>query len=208
METSTSKERILYAAMQIVAQKGIHGTKMEEIAKVAGINKAMVYYYFSNKNNLYVELLKTMFTDMYRDTLNRITEDTSQGKSHAEIISNCIRYSFECYNNNPDYTRIMIDAISNGMDDIPKALELVYQTSNPSPTSQVLSTIQDGIDNKVFRDVDPIHTMISITGVTFIYFLSRNIIRFFGMNIENEEEFIQNRITSVTDLIMNGLLRK
>ncbi len=203
---NTSKEKILRAAIKIIAQKGKHGTRMDEIAQEAGINKAMVYYYFSNKDNLFLEVLKTIFSEMYQHSMHKISEDISKGKGHIEIINNSIRYSFESYNKNPDYTRIMIDAISNGMDEIPKALEVVYNNSTLSPVSYILNTIEDGIKKNIFREVDPVQTMISITGITFIYFLSRNIINFFGLNIENEEEFINTRIQSVIDLIMHGML--
>ena len=205
---TSSRDKILRAAIKVIARKGRHGTRMDEVAREAGINKAMVYYYFSNKDKLFFEILTTIFTEMYRDSLHRISEDISQGKNHAEIISNSIRYSFESYNKNPHYTRIMVDAISSGMDEIPKALEAVYNSSQLSPASYIIKTIEDGIDKKIFRDVDPVNTMISITGMTFIYFLSRNIIKFFGMKIEDEDEFLDNRIKSVIDLIMNGMLMR
>jgi AcrR family transcriptional regulator len=204
----SSKEKILESAIRMFAQKGKHGTKIDEIARDAGINKALVYYYFTSKDNLFFEILKTIFTEMYQNSLHKISEDISNGKNHVDIISNSIRYSFESYNNNPDYTRIMIDAISNGMEEIPKALEIVYNNTTLSPASYILNTIQDGVDKNIFREVDPVNTMISITGMTFIYFLSRNIIKFFGMNIENEEDFINNRVQSVIDLIMNGMLKR
>ena len=205
---TSSRDKILRAAIRVFAQKGRHGTRMDEVAQEAGITKAMVYYYFSSKDNLFFEILTAIFTEMYRDSLHRISEDISKGKNHAEIVSNSIRYSFESYNKNPDYTRIMIDAISSGMEEIPKALKAVYTNSQLSPTSYIIKTIREGIDKKVFRDVDPVNTMISITGITFIYFLSRDIIKFFGMKIENEEEFLDNRIKSVIDLIMNGMLMR
>lgn len=204
----TSKEKILEAAIRIAALKGKHGTRIEEIAREAGINKALVYYYFTTKDNLFFEVLKTIFTEMFQDTLHRISVDISEGRNHREIICNYIRYSFQSYNKNPDYTRIMIDAISTGMDEIPKALEIVYNNAALSPTSQLLNTIQDGIDKQIFRKVDPVQTIISITGMTFIYFLSRNIINFFGMNVENEDEFIKSRTDNVIDLILNGMLTR
>ena len=42
-------ERILNAAVDLFADKGFHGTRMEEIAQASGLPKANVYYYFSDQ---------------------------------------------------------------------------------------------------------------------------------------------------------------
>lgn len=208
METD-SRQKILNAAVKIIARKGKHGTRMEEVAREADINRAMVYYYFSTKDNLYFEVLKNIFFNLFRDSTNDINEDISAGKSHEEIIINFIRNSFiKRFNNNPDYTRIMIDALSNGIDEVPRALELIATTSNLNPTSGVTHIIEDGIKKGVFRDVDPYQTVISLSGMVFIYFLSPSIMKIFDVKVDNEDEFINNRLNSIIDLIMNGIRKK
>jgi AcrR family transcriptional regulator len=203
---SNSKERILNAAIKIIAQKGKHGTRMEEVAHMADINKAMVYYYFSTKDNLYFEVLKTIFFNIFQDSLNNLNENISKGTSHEDIISNLIRYLFKNFNNKPDYTRVVIDALSNGIDVIPKVLEILHGVQ--APTTPIVNIIQDGINSKKFRNVDPKQTLISIAGMTFIYFLSRSIIKIFDVKIDNEEDFIRKRSDSMIDLIMNGILSR
>lgn len=201
-----SKERILQAAITIIARKGRNGIRMEEIAHEANINKAMVYYYFSTKDNLYFQVLKTIFLNIFEDSLNELNKNISKGMSHEDIIYNFIRLLFESLNNNPDFTRVMIDALSNGMDLMPKVLELLHGTSIQTPAAPILNIIQDGITSNKFRNVDPKQTLISITGMTFMYFLSRSIIKIFDVRIDNEEDFIKNRLDSMIDLIMNGML--
>lgn len=208
METD-SKQRIIEAAIKIISRKGKHGIRMEEVAQEADINRAMVYYYFASKDNLYFEVLKTIFFNLFQDSSNDINEDISNGKSHEEIISNFIRNSFiKRLNNNPDYTRIVIDALANGVDDIPRALELIATTSNLEPTSGLINIIRNGVQKGIFRDVDPHQTVISITGMIIIYFLSPSIMKIFDVKVENEEEFINNRLNSIVDLIMNGIKKR
>lgn len=204
-----SKQNILNAAIKIIAKKGKHGIRMEEVAQEANINRAMVYYYFATKDNLYFEVLKTIFYNLFQDSSNDIDEDISSGKSHEEIISNFIRNSFiKRLNNNPDYTRIVIDALANGVDDIPRALELIATTSNLEPTSGIINIIRDGIKKGIFRDVDPHQTVISLTGMVLIYFLSPSIMKIFDVKVDNEEEFVNNRLNSIVDLIMNGIRKR
>ena len=48
-----SREKILLAAKSEFAEKGYNGSRMDAIAKKAGVNKALIHYYFSNKEDLY-----------------------------------------------------------------------------------------------------------------------------------------------------------
>lgn len=55
---TTTEERILEAARKVFVQKGMAGARMQEIADEAGINKALLHYYFRNKELLF----ETIFT--------------------------------------------------------------------------------------------------------------------------------------------------
>ncbi len=56
-----SRERILVSAKREFAQKGFHGARMEEIARDAGVNKALIHYYFDNKESLYRQVVMRAF---------------------------------------------------------------------------------------------------------------------------------------------------
>ena len=55
-----SKERILKTAIKLFAQKGYSGTSVREIAKIAGVNVAMISYYWGGKKELYQEIIDNM----------------------------------------------------------------------------------------------------------------------------------------------------
>lgn len=48
----TAKQRILEAAAQVFAESGYDGARVDEIARRAGVNKALIYYYYDNKESL------------------------------------------------------------------------------------------------------------------------------------------------------------
>ena len=54
------EEKILHAAMQVFVEKGRHGARMQEIADLAGVNKAMLHYYFRSKDNLYAMIFRAV----------------------------------------------------------------------------------------------------------------------------------------------------
>lgn len=53
-----SIQRILKAAEEVFAEKGFDGARVDEIAKRAGVNKALIYYYFESKDQILEELSK------------------------------------------------------------------------------------------------------------------------------------------------------
>jgi AcrR family transcriptional regulator len=58
-----TKERILKTAEQIFASKGFDGSRVDEIAQKAGVNKALIYYYFKSKEDILEELMNNFLEE-------------------------------------------------------------------------------------------------------------------------------------------------
>ncbi len=59
-----SKDRILHAAEEIFARKGYDGARVDEIAQKAGVNKALIYYYFKSKEEILHALIHHTVNDL------------------------------------------------------------------------------------------------------------------------------------------------
>jgi TetR/AcrR family transcriptional regulator len=71
-----TKARILSTAEKIFSEVGFDGARVDDIAKEAGVNKALIYYYFESKD----EILDTLFTaliDDVKQVLIKTVEDTT-----------------------------------------------------------------------------------------------------------------------------------
>src|SRR5882672_3266473 len=55
-KNDTTEEKILAAARKVFTTKGMSGARMQDIADEAGINKALLHYYFKNKQKLFEEI--------------------------------------------------------------------------------------------------------------------------------------------------------
>lgn len=62
-EAIGSRERILEAAEQIFAEVGFDGARVDDIALKAGVNKALIYYYFKSKDAILDELFEKLMAD-------------------------------------------------------------------------------------------------------------------------------------------------
>jgi AcrR family transcriptional regulator len=63
-ETEETKNRIIDVAEQQFSEKGYDATRVDEIAKNAGVNKALIYYYFKRKEDILNHLINSLFDDV------------------------------------------------------------------------------------------------------------------------------------------------
>ncbi len=85
------RERILKAATTVIAQKGYHGTKIADVAKLAGVADGTIYLYFKNKD----EILLTILSEAL-GKLNKKLASQLESLSETETkIKKIIEHHFE-----------------------------------------------------------------------------------------------------------------
>ncbi|NLD63084.1 MAG: helix-turn-helix transcriptional regulator, partial [Bacteroidales bacterium] len=60
-----TRDRIFRAATQVFEEKGYSGARMQEIADRAGINKALLHYYFRSKDQLFMAVFQVLLKKMF-----------------------------------------------------------------------------------------------------------------------------------------------
>ena len=65
LKDASAEERILTAAKKVFLAKGMSGARMQDIADEAGINKALVHYYFKNKEQLFEKIFMELSTSFF-----------------------------------------------------------------------------------------------------------------------------------------------
>lgn len=92
MREKSKKELILKAAAVVFAEKGFHPTTVEEIAIRAGVGKGTVYEYFTSKEELFREMLKTGI-DVYLTKVQGLLREPGSGREILARIA-CAHFSF------------------------------------------------------------------------------------------------------------------
>lgn len=82
-----TKERILRAAKKEFAERGYEGARMSSIARRAGVNQALIHYYFNTKENLYIQLLHDLFNVQNEEQLFFYYERTDLSPSQLLMIT-------------------------------------------------------------------------------------------------------------------------
>jgi AcrR family transcriptional regulator len=90
-DSVSTRARILQTAGQVFAEAGLAGARTEAIAAAAGVNKALLYYYFKSKDGLYQAVLD----DHLKEFSRRAVEILSAGDSPGPIILRYVSYHFD-----------------------------------------------------------------------------------------------------------------
>jgi AcrR family transcriptional regulator len=72
LNTEDAKERILSASIDLFSRKGFDATRVNEIAESAGVNKALIYYYFKNKEDILDTLLEAVLAKLSASSMEFI----------------------------------------------------------------------------------------------------------------------------------------
>lgn len=79
-----TRKKILEKAEDLFAEKGFSGTSVDKIAKSAGVNKALIYYYFKDKNDIVVALFRNILEEMEKKL--GFSPGTDEHKRHSKAI--------------------------------------------------------------------------------------------------------------------------
>lgn len=93
-EKLQKEKAILESAIKLFNQKGYHSTKIEDIAKGANISKGLTYFYFKNKEDIYMAVTRKAFDglrDVFRDIFR--TKDKNGLQMLVELVQNYLDYS-------------------------------------------------------------------------------------------------------------------
>ena len=84
-----TRERLLDAALRLMAERGMAGVAINEITEAADVGFGSFYNYFDSKEAIYDALIKQVFED-FGDALDRLVQDVADP---AEAIAHCIRHT-------------------------------------------------------------------------------------------------------------------
>ena len=97
------KNNILETATAIFAKDGFSGARMDDIARQTETSKRMVYYYFTDKKQLYITVLEAAYAKV-RAAENELN---LEGYPAGEALIRLIGFTFDYHRNHPDFVRLI-----------------------------------------------------------------------------------------------------
>jgi len=201
-DADRSQLAILLAARDEFAQHGLGGARMDRIAERADVNKRLIYYYFTSKDELFLAVLEKAYADI-REAETRLH---LQGMPPAEAIQRLTRFTWEYYIAHPEFlTLLNSENLHQGRH---LAMSGRVRDMN-SPLIQTLAEILErGRSEGLFRGgIDPLQLYVSIAGMAYFY-LSNNhtLSAIFGRDLMTPKAH-HERLSHMCDVILGYVLR-
>ena len=109
MAEPSKEERILDAAMKVFTRKGYAAARTEEIAKEAGINRALLHYYYRDKQTIFNLIFETRFKEFFKGLFIIFEADNL---SLFDKIRRMVEHEINTLTNHPDLARFIITEIA------------------------------------------------------------------------------------------------
>jgi len=122
----TTEQLILGAAKKVFIRKGLDGTRMQEIADEAGINKSLLHYYFRSKDKLF----DVIFKEIVMSFAPRIVEILNSPISLFDKIELFVATYIDLLLKNPYIPGFLVNEVSKNPERIVSALKM--QGVNPA----------------------------------------------------------------------------
>jgi len=201
-QPEASRNAILNAALAEFAREGLAGARVDAIADAAGVNKALLYYYFADKESLYGAILDRFFETL----VERITTVCSQPGTAGERFLSYARTHFDSVAESPYYAHIFMSELMSASRGGSPHLDRIFARYMQPIGALVLALVEEGVRTREFRRVDPNQFLPSAIGSIVHYFLTAPLRQKFVPGLDfTTPQAIQERRAAVLDFIAAAL---
>ena len=199
MENET-EQNILRVARKHFVQKGYAAARMQEIADEAGINKAMLHYYFRSKDKLYNQVT----AEIIATTIPRFAQAVSKEAPFWERLETMIDSYFDMLLEQPDIPIFILSELSQKRERF--IAELKKQSSVfPAVQGFAMQMMQE-MEAGNIRFVPPHHLFLNIVSMSVFPFVAKPIfLTIFELPESDFETMMKERKGIIMDFIRNAL---
>ena len=199
---NVTEQKILEAAKTVFYKKGLGGTRMQEIADEAGINRALLNYYFRTKQKLYRRVLMDTMEEMTPEFEAKVL-DTLTLRQFIEVMVN---FFIDLNLTNPTFHVFYIITLNENPDLILSFLD--QRAANGDPMDSLIKKIEEAIEREEIRSLLPEHLIWNIVSLCSYPFLVESVIKRYQdkSDLEMKAFFIQRK-QEIVELVWNGIKR-
>jgi TetR/AcrR family transcriptional regulator len=168
-----SRDRILQAAIREFSEHGLAGARTGAIAEAARVNKALLYYYFRDKEALYIAALQEVAGKVAGDAIATLDLDCSPG----ERLLRFTLQHFDRILSRRGFQALMQQEMVRYHQGQSSAMKVIAKSAFEPMWDRALHLIDEGIRTGELCKVDPMQMMYAALGANVFYFLSAPMVR-------------------------------
>lgn len=178
----STENKILLAASKVFTEKGFSGTRTRDIAEEAGINLALLNYYFRTKEKLFEQVMKVKILLLFGQIIPIVTNEKTSLEEKIDLAS--VKY-FDILTKNPNLPLFVLSEIQKKTSDIKSILPFDKVLKN----SFLIKQIQEKKS-----EINPFHFLINFISMTVFPFLGKPILQTFELMNDSEfQKFVEER---------------
>lgn len=154
------RDKILVSAIEVFAEKGLKGATIRAVAKSAGFNSALIYYYFENKQTLFIESIKHILRGFFA----QLERDIKQFSTAEERVGFLVDGIFRYYTTNPERMRLMSVVLVMHGDLMRKIIRQFLRERSALP----LQIIMEGVMKQQLKKFNPVQVWWTILGASML----------------------------------------
>ena len=195
----TTEEKILAAARKVFTTKGMAGARMQDIADEAGINKAMLHYYFRDKDKLF-EVIFLEEANKFFPKINIIFESDAPLFEKITLFVN--EYIDEMVEN-PYLPWFIMNEANRDADQFFAKVWAI--TKHPRPM-KFLEQIEKEVKKGTIKRVHPLHLLLNLLSMTIFPFIAKPmLIKNLQLNEKQFNEIIEQRRKEIPKFIIDSI---
>ena len=163
-----ARARILEAALQEFSAHGLAGARTDAIATAAGVNKALLYYYFESKENLYLAALEMAAGRVRDSSMAVFLRDASPGE---RVLRSALNH-FDRILTQREFQGLMQQEMMRLHKGETSALPILVKRVFAPTHAMFESLIREGVSSGELIEADWLQIMLATIGTNVFYFMS------------------------------------
>jgi TetR/AcrR family transcriptional regulator len=193
-----AEEKILAAAREVFMEKGLDGGRMQDIADKAGINKALLHYYFRSKDKLF----EVIFREAATAFSTRIHAVMSSEISLFEKIESFVNEYTGMLMQNPYLPLFILNEINRQ----PQAfIQRIWGSKRP-PVDKLIEAIEKEVKGGKIKPINGIQLMMNMVSMCIFPFVARPMIQWITKTTDAQfRQLMEQRKTEVAKFIIDSI---
>ena len=197
----TTEDRILHAARKVFIAKGMAGARMQDIADEAGINKALLHYYFRSKEKLFETIFKEL-SIQFLPRINAVFE--SDLPLFEKIETFCSEYISKMIEN-PFIPLFIVNEINKQPEVF---LKKMWGGKKPL-VGKLVQQIEVEVKKGKIKRIDPAQLLLNMVSMCIFPFIGKPLCQMvMGINESGYRQLMEERKKLVPQFIIESISKK
>lgn len=196
------EQNILAAALEVFGERGREGAKIQEVADRAGVNKALVHYYFRSKDRLYDLVIDSAISN-YFEKIGRVMEEAD---TFEQLLKSTIDTYLDIFTQQPHIRKLFFGEMLRDEESFKAKLRQSVERAPREVVPTFIKKMKQAQAAGEVRDLDPLQTFVSMIGCCIIIFIAFPMLSANIPEVANQRDaLIAARREHIFELLYNGL---